>query len=138
MFPNGDLVTFRIFFPEFSSVAAEPIELYLALYNTSLQEDTWGDCFGEAILYRSAHEVALSQNRQANAQTTSSGFVTTSSGAGAITQASAGAISASYAQSSTQSLGSDTDTYLSQTQYGQQYLALKRQCLPLAVRAGCQ
>ena len=135
---NGDLITFRAFFPEFSSVGDVSVELYLDLYNSTLNEDNWKDCFGEAVLYRSAHEIALSQNRQANEQTTSSGFVTTSSGAGAITQASAGGISASYSQSITQSAGGDTDAYLSQTQYGQQYLALKRQCLPLAVRAGCQ
>ena len=138
MLPIGDLIAFRLFFPEFSGIDAAVIELYLVLYNATLEETTWGDCFGQAVLYRSAHELALSQNRQANAQTTSSGFVTTSSGAGAITQASAGGISASYAQSTTQSAGSDTDTYLSQTQYGQQYLALKRQCFPLAVRAVCQ
>lgn len=132
------LINFRVYFPEFDAVADAEVQLYIDLYVGLLRENSWGDCYGLAVLYRGAHELALSQNRQANASISTDGFVVTSSGAGAITQASAGGISASYAQSSTQTDGSDVDTYLSQTQYGQQFLALKRQCLPMGITAGCQ
>lgn len=132
------LLNFRALYPEFGSVADARIQLYIDIYTESLSETNWEDCFGLAVIYRSAHELALSQNREANASVTANSQTVTASGAGAITQASAGQISVSYAETATQSGGSDNDAYLSQTQYGQQYLALKRQCLAMGIIAGCQ
>lgn len=131
----ADLETFKLLFPELTGVGDPTITFYLEIYTDSLAEVYWAECFNQAILYRSAHEIALSQNRQANAQTNEAGQVITSTGSGAITSASAGAISVSYAQTASATQGSEADAYFSLTQYGQQYLTLKRECMPYGVLA---
>ena len=133
----ADLASFRILYPEFNGVSDDTVTAYIEIATDSLDDVNWSDCYARAVLAVTAHEIALSQNRQANAQTNEIGQVITSAGSGAITSASAGGISASYAQSASVSAGNDTDAYYSQTQYGQQYLSLKRQCLSYAVLASC-
>ena len=135
--PSGTLPEFRAFFPEFNPVPDVSVNVYLDLNIDFLDVVQWQDNLGLAILYRTAHELALSQNRQAGASTTD-GFVTTASASGSLDSASAAEISASYTSSTTQTTGSDTDVYLAKTEYGQMYLALKRQSLSLGVRAKCQ
>ncbi len=129
---TGTLIEFRALFPEFDPVSDVTVQPQLDQCTEDLSETAWGKCYGKAILYCAAHEIALSQNRQANATVNAAGLVGTTTGAGAITGASAGGISASFSQSATQSTGSDADVYLSKTEYGQRFIALKRQCLSTA------
>lgn len=133
----ADLATFRIQFPEFDSIPDATVVYYLDICLAELNEIAWGLCYGKASLYCSAHEIALSQNRQANTQVTDAGFVITSAGSGAVTQASAGQISATYSENGTLTAGSDADVYYYQTTYGQHFLKLKRECLPIMAIAGC-
>lgn len=132
-----DLITFRLKFPVFKSVGNPEILFYLNQYNSELTPLYWGDCLGEAVLLLTAHEIALSQNSQANAQISPDGFVVTSSGAGAITQAAAAELSVSFAEPAVGSSGSANDAYYQKTEYGQKYVALKRECLPRGLVAGC-
>lgn len=133
----ADLATFRVFYPEFDPVPDATVVIYLDLFNEELDEVYWRTCKPKAVLARSAHEIALSQNRQSNAQETDAGQVVTAAGSGAISSATAGAITAGYTVGATLTSGSDADVYFYKTEYGQQYLLLKRQCLPLAILAGC-
>lgn len=132
------VVQFKILFPEFDSVSDAIIQIYLDIATDELSISQWGECLNKAILYLSAHELALSQNRQANSNVTSSGLVVTSSGSAAITSASTGGISASFGSTATMSQGSDRNTYLLKTEYGQMYLSLKRECLAVGVVVLCQ
>lgn len=132
------VVQFKILFPEFDAVPDATIQVYLDIASDELSTTQWGTCLNKAILYLSAHELALSQNRRANSNLTTSGLVVTSSGAGAITSASAGGISAGFGSTATMTQGSDRNTYLLKTEYGQMYLSLKRECLSVGVVILCQ
>lgn len=134
----ADIATFKILFPEFAGVGDDVITFYLDFYGDSqagLSLTYWGHTLGEAQLYASAHEIALSQNRQANATTTVDGFVTTVTGAGAMISAAGVQLSAGFSSSATMTQGNDADVYFSQTQYGQRFLLLKRSRMPLAILA---
>lgn len=134
---TADIATFNILFPEFESIDDVTVQFYLDKSDCTLSDVYWGDTKPEAQLYYSAHQIAVSQNRQANAQTSAGGQVITSGGAGAITSASAGAISVGYAQSATSAEGSDADTPFTTTAYGQWFLYLKRTRMPLALVGIC-
>lgn len=133
----ADLANFRLLFPEFDPVSDTEVQFYIDLSLEELSTTYWGDCYDRAALYLAAHQLALSQNRRSNVSIDPDGFVETSSGAGAITQASAGGLSASYSPSLSDTSGSDRDSWLNKTEYGQNYLALKRTCMPLGVRTVC-
>lgn len=134
----ADVATFKILFPEFADVGDDVIEFYLDMYQDSsvgLSITFWGNTLGEATLYASAHEIALSQNRQANAKLAPGDFVTTSSGSGAITTASGAQISVGFGTSATVTQGNDADVYFTKTEYGQRFLLLKRSRMPLGILA---
>lgn len=134
----ANISTFKILFPEFASVGDDVIQFYIDMYgdiNTGLSATYWGNTKGEAQLYASAHEIALSQNRQANAGESPGGQVTTAHGSGAMTSASGAQLSASFGASVTVTQGSDADVYFTRTEYGQRFLFLKRSRMPLGVLA---
>jgi hypothetical protein len=134
----ADIATFKTLFPEFAGVGDGVITFYLNFYGDSqagLSLTYWGNTLGEAQLYASAHEIALSQNRQANATTTVDGFVTTSTGAGAMISAGGAQLTVGFGSSATVTQGNDADVYFSKTEYGQRFLLLKRSRMPLAILA---
>ena len=134
---TADIATFGILFPEFDTVGDATKQFYLDKADCVLSDVNWGCTKPEAQLYYSAHQIALSQNRQANAQAAAGGEVITVGGAGAITSASAGGISVGYGESATSAQGSDADTVFTTTWYGQWYLYLKRTRMPTGLIATC-
>lgn len=120
-----DLATFRALFPEFATVADVTVQLYLDDALDRLSEGAWGRCYAKAVLNYAAHELALAQARQASAVDTGTGVVVPATGQ--LVSGSEEGISFAFAQSSTPK--TITQEWLSQTPYGQAYLALQRQCL---------
>lgn len=123
---NADLVTFRAIFPEFVTIADDTVNVWLNDATDTLSQTAWGDCYGHAVLYYTAHNLALSQNRAADAVVDGSS-VRTQATAGVITSASDGRLSTSFADSSAN--GSQRDKWFSKTEYGQAYIAKRRECL---------
>lgn len=122
------LADFRAFFPEFDSIADPVIEAYLARTLGYLNTSNWGTCYYLASLYYTAHLVALDNNNRSSTSTDANGNVVTPSQAGVTTSASAGGLSQGFS-----SVGiTVSNAWLSRTNYGQQYVELKRTCLPRA------
>ncbi len=130
------LENFRLVFPEFDPVADVAVEIYLDPNRDNLSTTAWGNCWGKAVLYLTAHELALAQNRQFSASE-SDGKVQIPAQSGVISSSSAGGLSASFTTSASQSSGNDNQSWLQQTPYGQRYAALKRQCLSLGRLVTC-
>lgn len=120
-----DLATFRALFPEFATVPDATVQLYLDDALDHLSVGAWGRCYAKAVLNYAAHELALAQARAASAVDTGGGVVVPQTGV--LASGSEEGISFAFAQSSTPK--SFTQEWLSQTPYGQAYLALQRQCL---------
>lgn len=120
-----DLATFRALFPEFATVADATVQLYLDDALDHLDSGAWGRCYAKAVLNYAAHELALAQARAASAVDTGGGVVVPQTGQ--LVSGSEEGISFAFAQSTTPK--SFTQEWLSQTPYGQAYLALQRQCL---------
>lgn len=123
------LVNFRALFPEFDSVAEASVYLYLDNNSLLLSSVSWGNCWGRAVLWLSAHEIALSQNRQASFTSANGLVITPAAQSGAVSSSSAGGLSAGFTTSLSQTSGNDNKTWLQSTVYGQRYAALKKQCL---------
>lgn len=121
-----DLATFRILFPEFDTVADAVVTLYLDDALDHLDAGAWGRCYGKAVLNYAAHELSLSLAREASAVVTGDGGVVVPQ-TGQLVSGSEEGISFAFAQSSAPK--TLTQEWLSQTPYGQAYLALQRQCL---------
>lgn len=121
-----DLATFRVLFPEFATVPDAMVQVYLDDALDTLSAGAWGRCYAKAVLNYAAHELALALARQASAVDDGSGGVIVPQ-TGVLQSGSEEGISFAFAQSSTPK--SFTQEWLSQTPYGQAYLALQRQCL---------
>lgn len=117
------LALFRILFPEFASVSDETIQAYLDGNIEVLSMPAWGACYGRAVMYLAAHELALSQARIASS-VDAGGVVVAPTGV--VQSASAEGLSVSFAVPSNRS---EYAAWLAQTPYGQRYLALMRSCL---------
>ena len=124
MTPN--LATFRVLFAEFSSVPDGTVDVWLDDSSTLLCEGSWGACYPKAVLYYTAHQLALSQNRITDS-VTDGNTVQTSATSGVISSASDGRISTSFVEGNKN--GNEKDLWLDRTSYGQAYNALRRQCL---------
>lgn len=121
-----DLATFHALFPEFATIDDSVIQIYLDDAADELDQGAWGRCYAKAVLNYAAHQLALSQARQASASESESGGVVIPQ-TGVLASGSEEGISFAFAQSS--SPKSATQEWLSQTPYGQAYSALQRQCL---------
>lgn len=119
----ADLATFRILFPEFADVADGRIEVGLVGASSELSPTSWGRCYEKAVLYFTAHELALSLARVEDGE---SGTVTPT---GRIQSASVEGLSVSFAIPANASANAD---WLSQSPYGQAFAALARRCLARA------
>ena len=116
-----DLATFRALFPEFASIVDATVNLYLDDALDHLSQGAWGRCWAKAVLNYSAHELALAQARAASAV---GGVVPQT---GKLQSGSEEGISFAFESSSTPK--TFTQEWLSQSPYGQAYLALQRECL---------
>lgn len=121
-----DLATFRIMFPEFATIADPAVQFWLDDAADELDEGSWGRCFAKAVMNYAAHQLALALARKASATETGSGEVVIPQ-TGVLVSGAEEGISFAFAQSSTPK--SLSQEWLSQTPYGQAYLALQRQCL---------
>ncbi len=122
----ADLATFRILFDEFADVQNATVTVWLDDSAELLCEGSWGTCYPKAVLYYTAHQLALSENRKADAVSSGSNVQTTTT-SGVITSASDGRLSTSFAEGNKN--GNEKDLWLDRTAYGQAYNALRRQCL---------
>lgn len=121
-----DLDTFRIMFPEFAPVADAVVQFWLDDAATELDQGAWGLCYPKAVMNYAAHQLALALARQASATDTGGGTVVVPQ-TGVLASGSEEGIAFAFAQSSTPK--SLTQEWLSQTPYGQAYMALQRSCL---------
>jgi hypothetical protein len=124
-----DLATFRIMFEEFDPVADAKVQFYIDDASGTLDEGSWGLCYPKAVLNYAAHLLDLALQRKASAVDTGDGGVVIPQ-TGVLASGSEEGISFAFAQSSTPK--SFTQEWLSQTPYGQAYLALQRECLSRA------
>lgn len=134
--PAPSLVTFKLRFPEFGDGLDTPIQFWLDEVGAVLCEASFGTCYGEAVETLAAHKLALSQGRQAGAQSNGAGNVQIQA-QGAVVSASADGLSVSFATTKAATSGSNREAYLSQTPYGVEYLSLRSRCLPRGRVAGC-
>lgn len=121
-----DLATFRVLFAEFAAVQDATVNVRLEDSLSLLCEGSWGTCYPKAVLYYTAHQLALSENRRAEAVVNGTN-VQTAATSGVISSASDGRISTSFTEGNKN--GNEKDLWLDRTQYGQAYNALRRQCL---------
>lgn len=133
--PAPSLPTFKLRFPEFGDGIDDAITFWLGETDAELCESSFGTCYGVAVETLSAHKLALSQQRQANAQTDGSGSVQIQP-QGTIASASADGLSVSFAVPKS-ATGNAREAYLSQTPYGIEYLSIRAKCLPRGRVAGC-
>lgn len=122
----ADLPSYRALFPEHEPLANSLIELQLDEAREHLSACGWGRCYERALLLWTAHELALSQARQAGAAKTENGQVVVQA-SGTLTGATAAGVSVAFAEPP--AMRSHDGAYFSQTPYGQRYLALMRECL---------
>ena len=123
-----DLATFRICYPEFDTVADPTVQVWIDKTVNYLCPDSWGDCYEDAALARTAHTLALSQQRVASAQE-SNGATVIPGGSGAIQSASVDGVSTSFASTGASTSERNSDAWYSQTPYGQEFLQLRESCL---------
>lgn len=109
------LANFRILFPEFASTDDARVSLFL---DCAVEEMNSDPCYGKATLYRTAHELALSNQQSGDSESVS--------GAGAITSASADGLSVSFAN--VDWANSADGSWWSKTPYGQKYMQLISEC----------
>ena len=119
-----DLATFRVLFPEFSTVPDATVQVYLSENGGGFSTTAWGRCYAKAVLYYTAHELSLSLNRQAS----STGGVVSQTGV--LLSGHEEGIAFAFAP---MSASGATAQWLAQTPYGQAYAALQRQCLAKAM-----
>ncbi len=111
-----DPATFKIRFPEFSSVADSRVQFFLDDAELEVGEAAWGTLYEKGVFLLAAHLLKLDQIRQDT--DTDSG----DSGSN-VTSRSVGDVSVSFAKATAQSV---TDDWYLQTSYGVEYLRLKR------------
>lgn len=131
---EGTLEEFRLLFPEFSDVSDAAIQVYLDLYNTTLDSANWGTLKGLGVLYASAHQIALSQKRQANAQRTpDDSFTIVTDEPGPIKSAKTQDIEADYQVATSAEKGNESSSAWSTTYYGRTYLDYRNAVVPKGV-----
>lgn len=115
-----DLATFRLLFPEMTVEIAsdETVNFWIERAIERLNENAWGRGFDDAVLYWSAHKIALARARAAPSATSGA------SGAGVLSSATVDGTSASFAVPEHAVSGTKEEMELARTAYGQEYLAL--------------
>ncbi len=106
---------FKVRFPEFGETDDSRIQFWLNDAQLEVGESAWGDLYEKGVMLLAAHFLSLDQINQDEDE---SGGIT-----GNVTSRSVGDVSVSFAKSSSDS--SSDDWYL-QTNYGSEYLRLKK------------
>lgn len=117
-------------FPELCDVSDNVAEFWLNHVTDYLCQQSWGDCYDKAVLFLTAHEIALSLQRQA------SGSAAGGSAGGVVQSASADGLSVSYSVPDYMVNGTIDETQYAKTPYGQKYLQLRDSCLANGRLAG--
>lgn len=132
----ADLTGFKARFSEFSAlgISDATIQVYLDDSIDHLSESAWGDCYDRAVYFYTAHVLTINQRR--TEMVTDGGLSAAAGKSGLITSSSADGLSVSF-ESGYQS-GGYLDDYLRQTSYGQEYLALRDECILPASITICQ
>lgn len=123
-----DLATFRVLFPEFASVPDATVLVFIDEETVGFDKGAWGTCYGKAVMWYAAHELALAQARAASASSQNGSVVIPQTGK--LQSGSEEGISFSFEASTVNK--SANGEWLAQTPYGQAFLALQRQCLSRA------
>lgn len=110
------LANFRIEIPKMSSVSDDVVNYHLNKAICNMSEDP---CYGEAIIYRAAHEIKLSHGDN-------DGPADDNNGVGALTSASADGLSVGFGGGDFSNTAEGS--YWSKTFYGQEYLQLIYEC----------
>lgn len=124
-----DLATFRIMFEEFAPVADAKVQFYIDDALGQLDQGAWGLCYPKAVLLYAAHLLDLAETRKASASSQNGAVVIPQTGK--LQSGSQAGISFAFEASTTNK--SAAGEWLSQSPYGQEYLAHQRQCLGRAV-----
>jgi hypothetical protein len=98
---------FNTVFPEFANEDEKKLEYYLIMNKNAISEAVFGDQYNHAVYLRTAHDLTMKSALRA--------------GKGEVNSERAGDLAVGYA-----SAGSPGDKYfyLSQTQYGKEYLEI--------------
>lgn len=118
---------FNCIFPEFKELKDPFVNRYLITVEKILDVVAWGDLYDDAVGLVTAHNIALAN--EASKAGTKGGI---SGSHGQLISASAAGMASSFApfQTNDKSLHQQ---YYSKTTYGQQFLALQRVILPIAM-----
>lgn len=117
-----DLATFRALFPELSGTPDATVTLWLTDSTDFLLQSSWGKCWPKAVLYLSAHQIAVANARAASA---AGGIVPQS---GVLQSGSEEGISFTFFDKGTTDRGAWAQ-WLATTPYGDAYAALQRACI---------
>lgn len=123
---TANLAGFRVAFPEFASLADDRVQTYLDQAGEELDAKVWGGCYPRAYLNYAAHFLALAEVNRGSAVIGANGAVQVQQ-SGQIQTATAAGLSVTFAGSNR--MRSATEEFFNQSQYGQAYCALRRQCL---------
>ena len=111
---------FKTRFPEFASIADSRVQIFLDDAECELDPNIWDlsgcDLFERGVFYLAAHLLTLNER----GQKTPAG---STSGVGMLTMKRAGEVSVSYGGVSNMTA---SDSYLSSTIYGQEFMRLQR------------
>ena len=120
---------FNCIFPEFKGLKDPFVDRYLILAKKVLDEEAWGDLYDDVVGLVAAHNIALAN--EASKAGTKGGIAGSH---GPLISASAAGMASSFApfQTDNKSLH---QPYYSKTTYGQQFLALQRIAMPIAMLA---
>jgi len=132
----ADLTGFKARFPEFAALGiTDPtMQVYLDDSIAHLSETAWGDCYDRAVYYYTAHVLTI--NKRRTDAVTGGGLSAAAGKSGLISSSSADGLSVSF-ESGYQSSGHNDD-WFRQTSYGQEYLALRDECISGASVTTCR
>jgi hypothetical protein len=113
-------------YPEFATLQQAVVESRLSLSSRILSKRAWGDFFSDAIGLDTAHNLAI---QAAAGATPTGGF---QGAVGPVSSVSAAGISTSFNTPSVD-VANKSDSWYMKTSYGQQFLLLRDQVIPMGV-----
>ncbi len=125
---SPSLATFRIRFPEFSTVSDDTINFWLSDVIAEMSDSSnWGKGYGIAAETFAAHNLSISQSRLAGSSVAANGAVEVQHG-GVVVSAGGDGLNVSFVAPAS-ATGSSYEYELSRTSYGMEYLSIMRQFL---------
>jgi len=105
--------SFKIRFPEFTSVSDARIELFIDDSVLILNETNWGEKYDLGLYYLTAHYLTLGEKSSAG-------------NSGSNSQIASKAVDGTSVSYNNPTLTGSDDSYFSSTSYGQRYLELRK------------